>query len=73
MIKETLPKDNIEKFWKGMWGEENTCNMSTIRIGNMKKENKKVNEQKWKNITVFELKAALTKSQKWKSPGIDKV
>ena len=25
------------------------------------------------NIAVLELKAALTKSQKWKSPGIDKV
>ena len=25
------------------------------------------------NLTVLELKAALTKSQKWKSPGIDKI
>ena len=39
----------------------------------MEKGNEKVNGQKWENITVLELKAALTKSQKWKSPGIDKV
>ena len=39
----------------------------------MEKGNKKVKEQEWENITVLELTAALTKSQKQKSPGIDKV
>ena len=39
----------------------------------MEKENEKVKEREWEKITVFELKAALTKSSKWKSPGIDKV
>ena len=24
MVKET-PKDSIENFWKGVWGEEKTC------------------------------------------------
>ena len=42
-------------------------------IGNMEKENKKVKEQEWENIAVLELKPALIKSPKWKSPGIDKV
>ena len=22
MVKETPPKDNIENFWKGIWGEK---------------------------------------------------
>ena len=39
----------------------------------MEKENETVKKQEWENITVLELKAALTKSQKWKLPGIDKV
>ena len=39
----------------------------------MEKENEKVKQQERKNITVLELKAALTKFQKWKSPGIDKI
>ena len=39
----------------------------------MEKENKKVKEQEWENIAVLELKPALIKSPKWKSPGIDKV
>ena len=73
MVKETPLKGSIENFWKGIWGEIKACNMSASWIGNMGKGNKKVKEQEWQNVTVLELKAALTKSQKWKSPGIDKV
>ena len=73
MVKETPPKGSIENFWKGIWGEKKACNMSASWIGNMEKGNEKVKEQEWQNITVLELQAALTKSLKWKSPGIDKV
>ena len=54
-------------------GEKKACNMSASWIGNMKKENETVKKQEWENITVLELKAELTKPQKWKLPGIDKV
>ena len=73
MVKEIQPKDSIENFWKGIWGEKKACNMSASWIGNIGKGNQEVKEQKWQNITVLELKAALTKSQKWIPPGIDKV
>ena len=56
-----------------MWAEKKACNVSASWIGNMEKENEKVKEQEWQNITVRELQAALTKSQRWKSSGIDKV
>ena len=72
MVKETPPKDSIEKFWKGIWGEEKACNMTANWIENTEKENEKVNEQEWENIIVLELKVALTKSQKWKSPELTK-
>ena len=39
----------------------------------MEKGNEKLKQQELENITVFELKAALTKSKTKKSPGIDKV
>ena len=70
MVKETPTKENIKKFWKGIWGDKKACN---VQIGNMEKGNEKVKEQEWEKITQLELKAALTKSQKWKSPGINKV
>ena len=47
--------------------------MSASWIENMEKGNKKVKEQELENITVLELTVALTKSQKQKSPGIEKV
>ena len=62
MAKETPPKDSIEKFWKGIWGEEKACNMSASWIRNTERENEKVNEQERENITALELKATLTKS-----------
>ena len=64
MIKETPPKESIEKFWKGIWGEKKACNMSASWVRNMEKGNEEVKEQEWENTTVLELKAALTKSQK---------
>ena len=48
MVKETPPKGSIEKFWKGIWGEEKACNVSARWIGNMEKENEEVNENEWK-------------------------
>ena len=73
MVKETPAQDSIEKFWKGIWGEKKPHNMSASQIGNMEKGNEKVKEQEWENITILELKAALTQiSQKWKLPGSDK-
>ena len=47
--------------------------MSATWIGNMEKGNQKIKEQEWQNITVLELKVELTKSQKRKSPGTDRV
>ena len=52
-------------------GREKSLNKSASWIENMEKGNEKVKEQEWEDITVLELKAALTKSQKWKSPGIE--
>ena len=63
VVKEIPPNDSIENFWNEIWGEEKACNMFASWIGNMVKGNEKVKEQEWQAL----------KSQKWKSPGIDKV
>ena len=61
MVKETPPKDSRER---DMGRERKACNMSASWRENMEKGNKTVKEQEWENITVLELTAALTKSQK---------
>ena len=73
MVKETPSMDSIKNFWKGIWGEKKSCTMPASWIGNMEKGSEKVKEQEWQNITVLGIKAAFTKSQKLKSPGIEKV
>ena len=67
MVKETAPKDIIEKFCKGIWREEKAFIMSASWIGNTEKESERVNKQEWKKITALKLKAAMAKSKKWKS------
>ena len=69
-----MPKNSVEKVLEKGYGERKKPeNMSASWIGNMEKGNEKVKELEWEDITVLELKAALTKPQKWKSSGIDKV
>ena len=44
MVKETPPKDSIEKIWKGYGEKKKACNMSARWIRKTEKENKKVKE-----------------------------
>ena len=37
MVKEIPPKDSIENFWKGIWGEKKACNMSASWIERKRK------------------------------------
>ena len=35
MVKETPPKNSIENFWKGIWGEKKACNTTASWVGNL--------------------------------------
>ena len=72
-VKEAPLKDEIHTFWNNIWGKEKGFNSSAEWVKNTERENSEVCRQNWEHITVTELRAALSKSQKWKSPGIDKV
>ena len=49
MVKEAPPRDSIEKFWIGTWGDKKACNMSASWIENMEKENEKVKNRNGKS------------------------
>ena len=72
-INKPPDRADIEKFWRGIWEEEKYFNETAEWIENVNKETENVERQKWEMITTNEIKLALTKSQKWKSPGVDKV
>ena len=72
-VKEIPSKENVENFWKGIWEDEKTHNKDASWIEKSMTQHDKVDTQEWENITVGEVKGALITTQKWKSPGIDKI
>ena len=72
-VEKVPNKNDIEKFWSGIWGEEKYFNENAEWIDRTTEKNEGVQQQGWDCFTLDELKKALTKTQKWKSPGVDKV
>ena len=72
-VNDIPPKEGLKSFWNGIQGQERNYNEAAEWINNTNSANGHVPEQEWKNLTMNELKISLTMSQKWKSPGIDKV
>ena len=62
----------MTKFWNDIWGKEKDFNNEAEWIRRGEERMNEVEEQEWKVIDIEELRSALTKSHKWKSPGVDK-
>ena len=62
-----------KKFWTSIWGTEKEFNEETewLKLEEVLCEG--LEQQEWEEIKEVELKEALRKAQKWKSPEIDKV
>ena len=56
-----------------MWSDSKTHNFQAPWIEKLIKEYGAAKEQEWSEITLKDLKHALKKSRKWKSPGKDKI
>ena len=63
----------VEGFWNKIWGEEKSFNQDAPWIEREEQRMKDLEHQNWDNITVEEIREALSKAHKWKSPGIDKI
>ena len=74
MTAEKPPfKEEVEKFWTSMWGTEKEFNEEAEWLKREEERCEGLEQQEWEEIKEVELKEALRKAQKWKSPGIDKV
>ena len=62
----------MTKFWNDIWGNEKDFNEAEW-IRRVEERMNEVEEQEWEVINIEELRSALTKSHKWKSPGVDKI
>ena len=63
----------MTKFWNDIWEKEKDFNKEAEWIRREEERMNEVEEQEWEVITIEELRNALTKSHKWKSPGVDKI
>ena len=63
----------MTKFWNDIWEKEQDFNKEAEWIRREEERMNEVEEQEWEVITIEELRNALTKSHKWKSPGVDKI
>ena len=63
----------IEIYWKKIWSTHKEFTENAEWLKNEEYRCNELEEQKWNEITTAELKDALRKTQKWKSPVIDKV
>lgn len=72
-IEEPPKTEEMEEFWKKIWENEKNFNSEAEWIGREEERMSDVREQEWEPITVKELQIATGKSQKWKSPGVDKI
>ena len=74
-IEVEKPPDAEEnkQFWQNILEEEVIHNENAEWIKDQEGELNDLEEMEWKEITISELKANITKAANWKSPGPDKV
>ena len=72
-IKEPPSIKEVEEFLKKIWSNEKEHNEEVKWIKREEEGTKETEQQEWEDIKLKEVKFSLKKSQKWKSPGLDKL
>ena len=72
-VEEPPSQEELERFWNNIWGKEKKYNKEAAWVKREEERMADKEEQEWEIISVEEVRAALGKTQKWKSPGIDKI
>ena len=72
-VEKPPSKEEVETFWSSIWGTDKNYNEKAEWLKREEERCKGLEQQEWDEIKVDEVKEALKKAQKWKSPGIDKV
>ena len=72
-VEKPPSKEEVEKFCTSIWGTEKEFNEEAEWLKREEERCEGLEQQELEEIKEVELKEALRKAQKWKSPGIDKV
>ena len=65
--------EEIRSFWEKIWSDNKTHNSQAPWIEKLSEEYGILKKQEWSAITLQDLKHALKKSSKYKSPGKDQI
>ena len=65
--------EEMTKFWNDISGKEKDFDNEAEWIRREEERMNEVEEKEWEVINIEELLSALTKSHKWKSPGVDQI
>jgi len=72
-VKDIPSENEIRNVWGNIWSNDKGFNADAEWSDRVAEKYKDIETQSWDDINIEELECALKKSQKWKSPGIDKV
>ena len=70
-IIQVPPKEEVENFWKKIWGRNNAHNDTAGWIQEEYEKNKQTKVMEWEDINITELKSVLNSTSNWKAPGMD--
>ena len=72
-IKETPKIEKVQEFWQAIWSNPKEHNKDAEWLSREKLRMSETEQQLWSEILKEDVEAALKKSHKWKSPGLDKI
>ena len=72
-INKASSEEERRSLLEKIWSDSKTHNSQAPWIKKLSNEYEALKEQEWSEITLEDLKHALKKSRKWKSPGKDKI
>jgi hypothetical protein len=72
-MKEQPHLEEVESYWKSLWEEKLKHNEEADWIRREEREKEETNNMNWIPIGTMETTSLLSKTNNWKSPGIDQI
>ena len=72
-VDEIPSEEQEQEFWSSIWGTHKGHNGNSEWLNDFENSTNDIPEQGWEEIQVDQIRKAVRKSHKWKSPGIDEI
>ena len=72
-IEKLTDIGEVKKFWQNILEQEVKHSEDAKWIKDQEEELQQINQMKWKDLTIEELRVNMTRAANWKSPGPDRL